>query len=514
MAQLPDDIEDILKCAAGEEAALAAAAHAADTRPVVVESACRWFIRHVLFRTGANYYWNLAVPREASLALVRMHYRHLISIFEAAWYEEFAKRLNEAYNCLKNPQMRARYDGTLSNQQPEFRSAPSRLRPRFARAGQVAGRSEGASAIADWVGSRRPIALKAMALGAVVLLAIGGVLVTRLHGGPSRDIALPDQFPSPGLNAQADGPLADAITKVSGEPREGSDENALGRLPSKPRDKAADDKPGILASEPERPPAPRNSSSGTSPESVPTSSTKPPFPASGSVDHPPKTDTRDFEVPRSQQSPNISIPIATPVARDQRTEPARAADEQSNDGHVPVVLPLSKGTPAAAKGDSPVVGPQVDGEPEKSITVADVPVSMARSTDTRPNDAVMPQNQEELPTNADVDHLVERFSRAYDAGELTSLMSLVDPSSARNDQMAVAIANFNRVFHETDYRHIVLSEMDRSAHGSLVTVRLDSRASVSSHSAAVRTDVGQLVLVIAKRAGVALIVDISYTKRA
>lgn len=115
-----------------------------------------------------------------------------------------------------------------------------------------------------------------------------------------------------------------------------------------------------------------------------------------------------------------------------------------------------------------------------------------------------------LLSDADIDLVVARFARAYDAGDFAALMSLIDPEASRGDGMAFTLANFNRLFRDSASRHIELREMQRVAENERTRVQLKTRAMVVGKSSGQRTDAGQLLLVVRKRGDVVVIAEMVY----
>ncbi|QFU74627.1 J domain-containing protein [Halioglobus maricola] len=121
-APLPFGIGELLaapsQCLAAEHlAATAVALHASEQECV----ACvPFFIKQLMFEAPGDYYRLLGVERDAPQAQVKQHYFYLMRLFHPdrdvhneGWDDLYAPRINEAYNTLRNPARRAKYDASL-----------------------------------------------------------------------------------------------------------------------------------------------------------------------------------------------------------------------------------------------------------------------------------------------------------------------------------------------------------------------------------------------------------------
>ncbi|HDK38140.1 MAG TPA: J domain-containing protein [Thiolapillus brandeum] len=79
-----------------------------------------FYIKQLLFVSSADHYRVLGVSPDASLGKIKAHHRAVIRLFDPdknpdidSWDDSYAPRLNEAYNTLKKPQQRAKYDRQL-----------------------------------------------------------------------------------------------------------------------------------------------------------------------------------------------------------------------------------------------------------------------------------------------------------------------------------------------------------------------------------------------------------------
>ncbi|MEA3275987.1 MAG: DnaJ domain-containing protein [Pseudomonadota bacterium] len=88
--------------------------------PTEIREAALFFLRQVLLAPGADHYRVLGLSRNASEEAVRQHYRLLVRIFHPDRSTDdsdrdaaYTARLNAAYNELRNPASRRRYDRQL-----------------------------------------------------------------------------------------------------------------------------------------------------------------------------------------------------------------------------------------------------------------------------------------------------------------------------------------------------------------------------------------------------------------
>lgn len=496
LAPLPADIEEILKCAAGDSAAVAAASAAAGARPVVAESACRWFIRHVLFRPGASYYWNLGVERDASLELIRAHYRHLISVFhpdrlqqsdERDWYESFAKRVNEAYNTLKNTESRSRYDRLQATQagsaRPDSSSPPSasppggptsarKLRPesRLRWSWRTAPEQ---SAVADWAAGRSPRTLKVLAVLAGTLALLGALMWVRFQEHDKRDIALPAEA------SEAQAP-SHAEEGASFERLASLLENSAGATAATP----------VAAS--------------------PVADMGATVRGQGATATPPVAAERRAAKLLSAPAPEppVKREVAVNRAPADQAEPAKKTEPVPPPSERMIIAGTSVAVVEPAAPPSSVEAPSA---PKGMALAVASPVATA-ATAAMAVLTPIPEGKREpaLPSAAEVDALIVRFAHAYESGDVGAFAGLMDPGAMRDAQMASTMAGFVRVFHQTSRRRIELKVLQRSDDGEVTRVRLQARATTVGKDDVPREDIGLLTLVIRKADKSAVIEGMDY----
>ena len=136
---LPEGIEPLLQIATGSrgDALQAALARTNEPEADLVE-AVRFYLREVLFHSGADAYRMLGLARDASAEQIKTHHRLLQQWLHpdrqtSDWDAIFAGRVNAAWNALRTPDHRAEYDAAHPVPTPSSawttRSAPRVVAP-------------------------------------------------------------------------------------------------------------------------------------------------------------------------------------------------------------------------------------------------------------------------------------------------------------------------------------------------------------------------------------------------
>ena len=116
--ELPQGMETLLRLAAAHSAVEAPAT------PTVgmdeLRKAALFFIEQVCFAQNADYYRILGLNPRAGEDQIKEHHRLLMGLFHpdrqptrGTWTEVYAGRINQAYNVLRNRQLRRTYDASL-----------------------------------------------------------------------------------------------------------------------------------------------------------------------------------------------------------------------------------------------------------------------------------------------------------------------------------------------------------------------------------------------------------------
>lgn len=467
LAKLPSDVWEVLEVANGEEAATAIAAAATGAPGAELRGAALAFIREVLQAPGATFYRRLGVEQSAPIEAIRDNYRDLISVFHPDRMgsdslpgdADIAAAINEAYNALKHPESRARYDRLrMANvievpSRPSFREAapgeskPNASPPQRDRSGWRQDKAPNPFVL--WARRQSPRKLKLLAFGVLLAVAVGAVSLTTNRDTPtlaiqrSSDVqasASPASLPSPSSHAEA-------LPKPKG-----SVEIAV---PA----------PGAAGS------APRV---GTA--------TAPSADLSGKLDTLPRTNS----------------PVAVPMATSPSPVPAAVlqVNAQASDR-------------AVATADDAVRGKEAVASPSRAMRpdTAAAPPAAATAPEAAAHAAAAPAPRS--PTSAEVDLVVARFAQAYDAGDMNALLALFDPDALHDNRIALAIAYFQRVFNESRSRRIDLHVLQVDTDAGRTNVQLGARTTINSGDVS-RAGVGTVLLVIGKRNTAALIRDMQY----
>ncbi len=113
---LPDGMEPLLQIATGNRGeALTVAIERTGATDTELVDAVRFYLREVLFHSGADAYRVLGLARDASAEQVKTHHRLLQQWLHpdrqtSDWDAIFAGRVNAAWSALRTPEQRAAYD--------------------------------------------------------------------------------------------------------------------------------------------------------------------------------------------------------------------------------------------------------------------------------------------------------------------------------------------------------------------------------------------------------------------
>ena len=121
--RLPDDVLDVLRIAAGDEALAAQGAGSSGEPQATVVDAAVFFVQQVLFAPGADSYRVLGVNADAPDARIKEHYRWLVRWLHPDrnlddWDSVYAERVNRAWQDLRLPDRRAAYDQQRASGEP------------------------------------------------------------------------------------------------------------------------------------------------------------------------------------------------------------------------------------------------------------------------------------------------------------------------------------------------------------------------------------------------------------
>jgi hypothetical protein len=116
--QLPDELAQVIRLAAGEDAALQGAVDTTGEVPETLVEASVFFLQQVLFAPGADSYRVLGADADSSQERLRENYRWLMKWLhpdrnQDGWEAVYADRVNVAWQDLKTPGRRAEYDSRI-----------------------------------------------------------------------------------------------------------------------------------------------------------------------------------------------------------------------------------------------------------------------------------------------------------------------------------------------------------------------------------------------------------------
>jgi hypothetical protein len=145
---LPRDVLEVIKIAARCPETVARAEHMSGKSAETIRQAAMLYLQSVLFAAGADHYRVLGVEPTAPHDQIREHMRWLMKWLHpdrqrSDWESAFAARVLAAWEALKSPDRRARYDRTRTVDQAR---SPSRRRQEPPRIPWISGPSAPRSA--------------------------------------------------------------------------------------------------------------------------------------------------------------------------------------------------------------------------------------------------------------------------------------------------------------------------------------------------------------------------------
>lgn len=130
---LPEQMITVLRIAAGEPEAIAAAAASLDRPSRVIEDAASFFIEQVLFSSDADSYRVLGADAAATTADLRRNMALLLrwvhpDLDRTGARASFATRVNRAWDDVKTPDRRKVYDALRAAERREHKARSARHR--------------------------------------------------------------------------------------------------------------------------------------------------------------------------------------------------------------------------------------------------------------------------------------------------------------------------------------------------------------------------------------------------
>jgi hypothetical protein len=398
--ELPDGVLDVIRIAAGDEQAIAAAKASTALDQADLGTAAGLLLRNLFFFDGADSYRTLGVRPDADPAQIKKHYRWLVRWLHPdrnpeSMHGVFVDRINCAWNSIRTPERRSRYD--LDRRATQEADADVRV-------------VDTASRLREW-SERSPVPLLSARivrrLPAIILFGTGFIATAVLC--LAAWIASIDTEPLP------------IPSPASAVPRTQSTEPPATPPPALPAPSSS--APTVAA---------------TAPAAVSPPPTTPPLPASSpTASSPPEPDNADLR-PRSNantppatvaapRQPRLATTVASGTAVPARRDPGRvAAASQSGNGLAPVQAPAQElAPPAPATSPAP-------------------PTAQARAT----------------LSGGDLREFVERFQRLYASDDVEHFLALFSAEVRSNDSDYAGLASdYRRLFDRRRLRRLNLSDL-------------------------------------------------------
>ena len=173
--QLPDDLQLVMRLAAGEGAASRGAMEATGETAEVLADASVFFLQQILFAPGADSYRVLGADAHTPDERLRENYRWLMKWLhpdrnQDGWEAVYADRVNVAWQDLKTPQRRADYDLRVPSSSSALVPMPTSVTRRIA---PPAARDLGGPLLSGSAVRRLPI----LVLGSLGVLAAATIAI-------------------------------------------------------------------------------------------------------------------------------------------------------------------------------------------------------------------------------------------------------------------------------------------------------------------------------------------------
>jgi hypothetical protein len=489
-------------------------AHALSCTVKELREAGFFLVRRVLFVDGADNYRILGLQPFAEAAAVRERYRLLIGLFHPdknpqgdEWGELYAPKINDAYNVLKSASRKRRYDRQLS---PAGQGVPGSRRQARARGG----------AGVDWGPGGGPASSDAMPVVAVLEQQPPADTDNPFASG-FRDSIEPDTVAEPPLDFAASAAPGQDVrpspAKKGAGPRywlwgvvfgagllAGV---AIGMRGADSPPPASPALPGVSAGAPGSNSDDRTEvdearlafAAALHKEPVFLSRHRPPAPATavGSEDKGPVAGgdgavspvsgpavqrTRNGAEPRKTPPP-APLPAGTsPSPADSASGGESATGDRAPQpprGHVAPPEPVQPGlTPTAVVNTAPRVpptaaGPEVEAagptrDSSPAVAAENSPPSAVAATlePVDPAPPLPPATPTPVIERTDVERLLGRFIRSYEAGDVRGFASLFTPDALTNEGKGrgVIVSSYGKLFTTSDSRTIQVTDLDWASH--------------------------------------------------
>jgi hypothetical protein len=442
---LPPGVLLLIRIVAGDETAIAEARLASAEPIEVLREASGFYLQQILFAADANSYRVLGVNPGEEDARIREHYRWLARWLHPdrnpdEWEVVYADRVSNAWQNLRTPERRVRYDEALGDAAMPTASpvAPVRVAPAM---GTMPVRRLG-----EYEPPPTPINLRWLPPAILGLLGVAALGVVFLYILRVRDEAAV-QVAVAGATAAPEVRLAPVRLRPTRTPATAA---------ASPPQVVEVPSPLVMATDPER---------------VSTSAAAPAAP----------TAAIDTAVPTRPIAAQPVMPAAPPPRPIQEAPAPRAASRPE-----PTMLARRALTPSAAARPAREVP---DAEPVAvSVAVAaSGPVSEAAPAASVPTAPRIRQ--------ADANRLLGSFSRAFEQGDLQQMRELF-AVDARGPQggLREILRDYDRVFGDSSARSLVVRDVNWFEEGENVTIVAGYDASVTSRGGKARRTRGDLRL--------------------
>lgn len=431
--RLPEGMLLLIRIVAGDELALAEARQRSEEPGEVVREAAAFYIQQVMFASGSHSYRLLGVDADAPDERIKEHYRWLVRWLHPdrnadEWEVVYADRVNRAWQDLRTPSRRQRYDDLRAAEAVVAGTNDARTRSTgehpvaSLRTSQAAAPSYDDSA-AGYDALRWLPKLIFGGLGVSAVLALGLLWLLR---APSPEVdthrvaAAAEDVPVATERAPAE-PPAEAITAAATP--------TIELQPTAPEPAPAEAEAAV----PDLNPA------ATSPDPVASA------------------------IPAAAPAPAKPVVPASPLAK-QAPAPSRAAPARTEPS-IAATMTLRKPAPSvvAAGRDSRRTGAPAPA-PAVSTVAQEAPVAIASARrDT-------PEAEPGLPAIDDriANRLVGQLSQAYGDGDLQRMRSLVTSNATGGS--GDLLDEYDRLFASSEQRSLSISNVSWLQDGDNATI--------------------------------------------
>ena len=432
---LPEDLQLVLRIAAGDSEATHLAAQLTDESPGALREAAIFYLQQLLFADEGDSYRVLGVNPDAADEQIKLHYRLLVRWLHPdrnsdEWESVFADRVNRAWQDLRTPTRRNAYDLVRSAEAPQ---SSKRIREGSLPPGRMLVATPLLSArTVRWLPT---LVLSGFGLFAIVALGLLYKLQTPEQKSTGPLLA---SVPAETIRAESPAPTSDLTSAPTAAPTAAT----ANELPATHASAA----PASIAA-----PAETSFAMAQTTTAIP-------------VQSPPAQPPQVAVVPR-ETAPQ-------PVPDKSNASPVVAASVEKQPSRRTVV------TPSVAAAPVPVsvarrASPSISNRTRVLQTAAQENISSNNAEPTFTGSRVA-QNQHEDRSLIDdriAASLVNRFSQAYANGDMERLMQLFthDAQDGRGDRRAIA-EDYRRLFEASERRRIALSEMSWLTLGDGATI--------------------------------------------